>query len=247
MIINPSNFGSIKEILADVLVELNDEDQRMLTPGFYRAKVKDALDELGFDMPFLEVVTDVELPDDLIIDIPRGCFNLRQIHIFTGTPDKVEYVQDLHWKKGANTRGKETGYTADIHHWNVTDPFVRVSVDEYSLHYFSVQNGRLFLSDACKDYAYARIKFDGIPSMNLDEVKMVPPEVKKAVTLWVTEKCAGALKMRDAKYRAVQNDAAIRLDEYGLQGAWHEAKMRLVRLDTKQIKDVIKYNATLNV
>ena len=65
------------------------------------------------------------------------------------------------------------------------------------------------------------------PSMNLDEVKMVPRRLRKAVTLWVTEKVCGALKMRDAKYRAVQNDAAIRLDEYGLQGAWHEAKMRI--------------------
>jgi hypothetical protein len=246
MEINPSNFGSIKEVLADVLVSLNDEAQKLLTPGFYRSKVKDALDELAFDITFLPVTNDYEIPDNLIVDIPKGCFNLRQIHIFTGTPDDVQYVENVYWKKGRHTRGAETGYTADVHHWNVTDPFIQVSIDEYSMYYFSVQNGRIYLSDACSGFDYVRLTFDGIPSMNLDEVKMVPPEVKKAVTLWATEKCASALKIRDSKYRAIQADAASQLDEYGLSGAWHEAKMRLRRLDKKQMKDIIEYNSKMN-
>jgi len=246
MDINPANFGNINEVLADVLVVLNDEDQSLLTPGFYRAQVKNGLDELGFDISFLEVPNDYELPDDLILPMPKGCFNLKQIQVYTGTPDAVEYVEQVYWKKGVQTRGKGKGYTSNVHHWNVTDPFIQVRVDEYSMYYFSVQNGNIYLSDACANYDYVKLVFDGIPSMNLDEVKMVPPEVRKALVLWVTDKCAGALKMRDARYRIIQSDAASQLDEYGVTGAWHEAKMRLRKLDKKKMKDIIEYNSKMN-
>jgi hypothetical protein len=246
MDINPNNFLSIKEVLADVLVILDDEDQKLLTPGFYNAQVKNGLDELGFDISFLPVVNDYELPDDLILTMPKGCFNLNQIHIYTGTPDNVGYVENVYWKKGAHTRGKEMGYTADAHHWNVTDPFIRVNVNEWSLYYFSVYNGEIYLSDACANYAYARLTYDGIPSMNLDVVKMVPPEVRKGLVDWTTDKCAGSLKMRDARYRIIQSDAQRALDEFGLNGSWHEAKMRLVKLDKKKMKDVIEYNSKMN-
>lgn len=243
---NINNYLSINNILADCLVILNDETQKLLTPGFYRAQVKSGLDELGFDISFLPVTTDYEIPDNLIVDIPKGCFNLRQIHVYSGTPDAVEYVENVYWKKGRHTRGAGTGMTADVHHYNVTDPFIQVSIDEYSMYYFTVQNGRIYLSDACSVYDYVRLTFDGIPSMNLDDVRLVPREVRKALVLWVTEKCAGALKSRDPRYRAIQADAATQLDEYGLSGAWHEAKMRLRRLDKKQMKDIIEYNSKLN-
>jgi len=246
MNIKPANFLSIKEVLSDVLVALNDEEQAQLPPGFYNAQVRNGLDELGFDISFLPITNDYLLPDDLIVEIPKGCFNLRQIHLFTGTPDNVQYVENCYWKKGRHTRGANTGMTADVHHYNVTDPFIRVHVNEGSLYYFSVQNGQIYLSDACVNFDYVRLTFDGIPSMTLDDVKMVPPEVRKALVLWTTDKCAGSLKMRDARYRIIQSDAINQLDEYGLSGAWHEAKQRLKRLDSKQIKDIIEYNSKLN-
>jgi hypothetical protein len=246
MEINPSNLLSIQEVLADVLVVMNDEENKMLTPGFYNAQVKYALDELGFDISFLPVTNDYPMPTDLMLDFPKGCFNLKNIHIFTGTPNNVGYVENVYWKKGAQTRGKETGYTADQHEWNLSDPFCRVASSGNSLYYFSIQNGIIRLSDACSGYDYIRVTFDGIPSQNLDVVKMVPPECRKAIVLWVTDKCAGALKSREAKYRQVQVDAANQLDEYGLTGAWHEAKMRLLKLDKKKLNDVILYNSKLN-
>jgi hypothetical protein len=245
MDINPQNLLSIQEVLADVMVIMDDEDNRKLTPGFYNAQVKYALDELGFDISFLPVTNDYEIPEDLILEMPKGCFNLNSIHIFTGTPDSVGYQENVYWKKGAQTRGKETGMTSNVRGWNITDPFFRVNVSEWSLYYFSVQNGLMRLSDACSAFDYARLNYDGIPSKNLDVVKMIPPECRKAIVLWVTDKCAASLKLRDNKYRAVQVDAVAQLDEYGFNGAWHEAQMRLVRLDRKKFKDSILYNSNL--
>ena len=246
MDINNNNLLSIQEVLADVLVIMQDEDNHLLTPGFYNAQVKYALDELGFDISFLPVTTDELISTDLIIDMPTGCFNLKNIQIYTGTPDEVGYVETVYWRKGVQTRGYNTGETADINRWNSSDPFFQVDIDSSALYYFSVQNGLIRLSDSCKSFTYIRLTYDGIPSKNLDSVKMIPPECRKAIVLWVTEKCAGALKMKDGKYRTVQMDAAQQLDEYGLNGAWHETKMRLVRLDTKKLKDAILYNSKLN-
>jgi hypothetical protein len=91
-----------------------------------------------------------------------------------------------------------------------------------------------------------RLTYSGIPSRKLDTIKMVPPECRKAVLDWVTVRCARSLKMRDARYRIIESDASRELDEYGFTGSWHEAKMRLIKLDTKKLRDVILYNSRLN-
>jgi hypothetical protein len=243
---NPNNYLSINEVLADVMVSLNDEENKLLTPGFYRAQTKYALDEIGFDINFLPQVNDYPIPDDLMVDMPLGCFNLQAATIYTGTPDAVGYCETVYWRKGVQSRGKETGVTAGVNTYNISDPFFRVGVYESGLYYFSVQNGIIRLSDACQSFDYIRLTYSGVPSMNLDDLKMIPRECRKAITLWVTDKCAGALKLRDNKYRIIQSDAVNQLDEYGLNGAWHEAKNRLLRLDQKKFKDILLYNAKLN-
>jgi hypothetical protein len=246
MDINPNNFIAVNEVLADVLVILADEDNSHLTPGYYISQVKNSLDELGFDIPFLPVTTDVKMPEDLMVDIPIGSFNMQSIVIYKGTPDAVGYTEDLYWRKGVQTRGKETGVTSSVNSYNSSDPFFRCNVWENSLYYFSIQNGLIRLSDACQNYDYVRMTYAGLPSVHLDKVKMIPPECRKAILDWVVVRCAGSLKFRDARYRIIESDAKRDLDEYGFNGSWAEAKQRLLRLDKKKLRDVILYNAKLN-
>ena len=248
MDINYQNLLSVQEILADVLIAVNDESTHLLTTGFYIAQVKLGLDELGFSVSFLPVTEDYPMPEFLTLEMPKGCFNLHTIHIYNGTPDAVSYSENVYWKKNVQTRGKGTGSTSNVHPWNISDPFFKTPHIDHSfgLYYFSVQNGIIRLSDDCANYPYVRLTYDGIPSKQLDMVKMVPPEVRKALVLWVIEKCASYLKIRDGRYSKIQADAAQQLDEYGLNGAWHEAKMRLLKLDKKKLKDSILYNSRFN-
>jgi hypothetical protein len=247
MDINYNNLCSCKEVLADVQMILNDEEANLLTSGFYLAKVRDGLDELSFDISFLPVTVDIPLTVNLHVPMPAGVFDLQSINIFTGTPTDVQYTETVYWRKGVQSLGYNTGSIARINPSNSTDPFnYRSHVGEQSLYYFSVQNGIIRLSDACKSFDYVRLTYNGLPSANLTNIRMIPPEVKEALTLWVTERCAGALKMKDNKYRIIQTDAAIRLDEYGLSGAWHLAQMRLVRLDKKKLLDAVEYNSKMN-
>jgi hypothetical protein len=246
MDINYQNLISVNEVLSDVLVILGDIDQKLLTPGFYLANVRNGLDELAFDINFLPMTNDYPLPIDLIVPMPVGCFDLQNINIFSGTPDDVQYIETVYWRKGVQTRGYNTGTIARINPTNYTDHFAQSNVNEYTLYYFSVQNGLIRLSDACKSFDYVRLTYNGLPSVNLSNVKMVPPECRKALVDWTVDKCAGALKLQDAKYRTIQFDTQRSLDEYGLKGSWHEAKMRLVRLDKTKLRDVVEYNSKLN-
>jgi len=243
---------SIDEVIADVLLEVDDVEQRKLTPGYYVSQVKYALDELGFATFFVDVTRDVIMPHDLLIEWPKGCFNLDKIWAYTGTPDDVQYKQPVYWKRNFNTRGKDTGYTADSNEGNISDPFIIAPSHFVSELFFNVRAGIIHLSDTCDVYDYIRLQFAGTPSSVLDvaKIKIVPPMVRKAVEQWVVERAAKALKgkydtARDQKYRRIQSDAAIQLDEYGLNGAWHEAKMRLKKVDTKMMNDFIEYNSKM--
>jgi|WetSurSiteA1Bulk_404760.scaffolds.fasta_scaffold09601_2 hypothetical protein len=245
MDLNPNNFISISDVLADALVVLDDQDNSKLTPGYYRAAVKNCINELGFDIPFLDVVNDYEMPVDLKLDVPGGCYNMKSIILYTGTPDAVSYQETCYWKKNMQTRGKGTGITADVPLYNTSDPFFRVDLWNDTLYYFNVQNGTIMLSDACVNFDYVRLKYSGIPASNLDEMRMIPPEAREAVLLYVIEKCASSLKLKDNKYRAVQIDAAAQLDRYGMNGAWHNTITRLAKLDYKKYRDTILYNSNL--
>lgn len=246
MDINYNNLISINEVLSNVMVVLADETNEKLSPGYYIAQVHDAIDELGFEVDFIPQVNDYKISPDLMIDMPQGCFNLTGIQIYKGTPDNVGYCETVYWRKGVQTRGQGTGVTANVNSFSVTDPFFRCDVWENQLFYFSVQNGIIRLSDNCANYDYVRLAYSGIPSKKLDFMKIIPPEVRKALVDWVVVRCAGSLKMRDARYRIIETDAKRDLDEYGYNGSWHEAKQRLLKLDKKKLRDVILYNAKLN-
>lgn len=238
---------SISEVIADVLLEVDDKKQQKLTPGYYRAQVKYALDELSFDTFFVEVTKDYEMPHDLKMPIPKGVFNMQNMWGYTGTPDDVKYLENIYWKRNFDTRGYNTGYGARVHEGNITDPYVKAPSGYVYAYFFNVRNGIIYLSDTCDSMDYVRIQFAGLASseLDIDKVKMVPPFVRKAVVLWVTEKAAKALKAQNPEYRIIQIDAANQLDEYGYNGAWHEAKTRLRGLDKKMLRDFMEYSSKL--
>ncbi len=252
---------SIQEIIADVTLDLDDKEMHKLTPGWYRKQVKRAMDELSFDVPFLKIVRDFVMPDDMKIPVPKGFYNIDKIHIFSGTPDNIGYVENVYWIKGFETRGgvireneyTDAGYTANNHEHNITDPFFKVSILRQSprnAYYFNVRNGIIYLSSACSGYDYVRIVGTGVASseLDIDKIKIVPPMAFEAITLWVVERGARALKStdnRDRRYRTIQTDASVQLDKTGYNGLWHEAKTRLRKLDTKMWRDMIEYNSKM--
>lgn len=242
--VNDNSFISINEVLADVLVALNDEDTRKLTAGFYRAQVRNGIDELGFDTVFSEGSTDVLIPADHIVPMPASAYRIKNLYVYTGEPEDIGYVQNVYWKKNARTAGFEKGYTANNHPASYSDLYYKSPMWGSSdiAYFYSYVNGNVYLSDPCTDYDYCRIIYDGIPTGELLDAALVPPEVRAAIVLWVIEKCAGFLKIKDLAYRTVQLDAASQLDEFGFNGAWATAKRRIKYLGKKVLRDTADYN-----
>jgi hypothetical protein len=240
---NEYSYISINEVLADVTVALGDRDERRLSHGFYKAQVRNAMDELGFSTVFLEGFEDTEIPADHKIVLPAAAYRIKNLHIFKGTPDNITTMSNVYWKKGAHSEGFETGFTANYYPGS-NDPYYGNNLRSYgeSIYWFIFHGGDIVLSDGCADFDYVRVVYDGIPSGILDEAGLIPPEARKAVVLWTIEKCASFLKVDDSKYRTIQLDAASQLDEYGYNGAWQEAKRRIKYLGKKIRRDVIEYN-----
>lgn len=245
--VNVNNFVSLNEILSDVTVALDDKDTRKLSEGFYRAQVRNCVDELNFDTVFIEDKLDIEIPADHIIEFPAAAYRIKQVFIFTGDPDDIGYVQNVYWKKGARGAGFEKGYTSNNHPGNYFDIYHTNPMwgDIDIAYFFSYVNGDLTLSDACDSYDYARVVYDGVATGILADTALVPPEVRKAVVLWTIEKCASFLKVKYPGYRTVQLDAAAQLDEFGQNGAWAEAKRRIKYQGKKIRQDLSEYNARM--
>ena len=87
--VNENSFISINEVLSDVLVAMQDVDTRKLTPGFYRAQVRNAIDELGFDTVFTEGSIDRPIPSNHIVTFPSSAYRIKDIQIYTGSPDDI--------------------------------------------------------------------------------------------------------------------------------------------------------------
>lgn len=261
MIFSFNDLVSIQEIIADVLLDVDDQEMQKLTPGWYRKHVKSAMDELSFDAPFIDVTKDIPMPDDMKIPVPKGVYQLDNIIIYAGTPDNIGYQENVYWKRNFSTRGRvvkdneyvDAGYTANSPSYNVTDPFYSANMlrqKPTGAYFFNTHSGIIHLSDSCSHFDFVRLEFKGIASaqLDIDDIKLVPPFAVKAVTLWVVEKAARALKSTDTgtrRYRTIQNDASSQLDEYGLMGAWHEAKVRLAKIDPKKWRDLIEYNSKM--
>lgn len=243
--VNQNNFISINEVLADVTVAMDDQAERLLSHGFYVAQVRNALDEIGFSTVFLEDHADREIPVNHIISVPSNVYRIKNLHIFNGTPDNIEATANVYWKKGGRSLGgNDKGFTANMMAGS-NDLYYGNSLgigNTETAYWFVFNNGNIILSDGCEGWDYLRIVYDGIPSGNLDEVNMVPPEVRKALVHWATAYCASFLKKKDPTYRVIQMDAEAKLDEFGMQGSWNEAKNRLKYMGKKFMRDVLHYS-----
>jgi len=175
--VNENAFISVNEVLADVLVALDDQETRLLPIGFYKAQVRNGIDELGFDTYFVKDHTDVAIPSDHIIPFPAAAHKVDSIFIFTGEPDDIDYVRNLYWKKNARSAGFEKGYTANNRPGVYNDQYFTQNptwgATEIA-YFFMYVEGDIILSDACTGYDYCRIEYTGIPSGKYEEATMIP-------------------------------------------------------------------------
>ena len=240
---------TIDEILADVSVGIGDVKLRQIDKGFYVRIVKESLRKLNYLTHFDKRFADYNMPPNLMLPFPSKAFNLRDVFIFnppasnqpsdsTGTTDCCGVINPVkvYWKAGMATKGKGTGYTANVKPF-MNDPFYQSFVQENEIYYFNYQGGMLCFSESCAGYQKVRAYFEG-DVCDVAGVKIVPPLVREGITLKCIERAAFYLfgYTKDAFYLNLWKTTKVEAAE-----PWNNAIYFMKRMSTKERNDLFTY------
>lgn len=115
---------SAGDIIADVLVALNDEGySHGLTPGFYDERLKQVVQNLHIKLYLERTYIDLDIPENLIIPIPADFFNCREAYIHFGDCCTANNASRLIWKRQYRNQPGGTNYTATRNNNGMPDPF----------------------------------------------------------------------------------------------------------------------------
>lgn len=244
------NMISVDNILSDVLMYFEDSDYFLFTKGWYISQIQQALQEISIDTLFQTQTTDISIQNRLIIPIPEGAYNLRELYIFNETDCKIQDLKNVYWKRRYQTNGDEKGYTAENSSQNTTDPFFSnysyfPHAGEDDIYFFNTINGDIHLSQSCSDYDKLRVVFNGLITA-LGETPTIPVIFREAVKQWVIVNCLKVLRVRDRKqWGAIyQEEYQTLLTPY--DGSWDKAKYRAQCLGTKKLRDFKEYLSSIN-
>ncbi len=253
------NYVSVNEILADVLVSVDDEAFKDHSKGFYVSQVQQALQELSFDTYFDERTEDFDVPSNLRLEMPKGAFNIKQIYLFNGTKCNIAKSQIVYHKRNYFTGG--VGYVAKDK-WNNRDPFYdsrsfhgrnrRAVGDSDSaindLYFYNIQNGMMMFSSSISRFEKIMVVYNGI-STDIGEVPIIPTFFREAVKSWVLD-VAYKIKMARAvadlgKWQALwsMNNNLLRKP---FTGYWDLALYRAKNIDSKEREDINVYIGRLD-
>lgn len=241
---SPNNAITVNQILSDVVLEINDEDYRLFTPGYYTSLIQQALEELSMDSFMLKLWKDFEFPAHTYsLELPKGAFNVIEVFLFNGDCNDVNSMQRVVYKRGYSTRGDGHG-NISRNNTNADDYFITAYSDSEETYFCTLQNGSLVFGSACAVFEKVRVYYNGVLT-NIGDVPLVPLPFRQAVKDWVVEKCYRILKGRDPRYRVLWSDIYNTLYK-DFSGTWDIACKRASSLDTKVIEDYKEYFSKMN-
>lgn len=247
---NSNDFVSIDHILAEVISTLDDEDFRKgFSQGWYVSRIQDALQELAFDTFFDEVTLDFDMPENLRLEMPKGVFNIREIHGYNGDCCSPATSNVIHWKRNYNNKGGGANYTArvkEIGENSFFDPFLpnegytRQSYYGGIKLFANIQNGIVMFSSDCSSFQKIRITFNGMAG-EIGDAPIIPRFFERAINAYVEWRHYKAMVSRDPRtYRALANDARAEL--YDMRdGCWKVARMRITSMDSWEKESMNEY------
>ena len=248
MNVSQENYLSINNILADALRICDDEEMRKRNVGWYKRQVKSGLDALNFRTFFDIRFEDFDMPETLMLSMPKGAWNIIDVFAYSGDCYKVETSIRI-MNKGHFTRdGHNNSYTAR-NKTGQADNFIVPYWNDVNIAYYNIQNGLMIFSDYCSSFDKIRLVFNGMAS-DVDDAAMIPPFIRDALVGYVAERFFFSMKAVNPAYRVLWMDA--KADLYNKKSAresspWDEAQYMLKRLDNKQRDDLKEYWGRLNV
>lgn len=257
---NTGSYITSDDILSIAAAMVGDRDYKNLPRGFYYSLIQKAFEELSIDSYFQELRADFEFPyETLTAKLPEGCFNVKNVYIFSGDSCNIESSRKVYWKRNYYTKGQ--GYIANDTGRNSKDPYYNyrnmpLSVDKSLIRYdneqsvnsalfYNIQVGDIMFSSSCRNAGQkVHLHYNGT-GCAIGDAPIIPVYFRTAIEDYVIE---SALRFRIAnesgdvrKWQSLYGMYANRLDKEGMNGSWFKAVMRVREMNASQREELAEY------
>lgn len=254
--ITNSTFIPASEVIGDAAQELNDPEQRKLTPGFYQSATQRALSTLCHDVDADERHWETEIPESLIIKLPFGMTRKSIAMLFNGShcdimAGRTLFIRPNYYHKGAPQVGgvaNNHGAGEDLVQWWYNNSVITNWWGNF-VFCAGESNGCLYLSPNCAGYEKLHITYTGIGIDQWGCDFNIPEWAREAIVNQVIERGAASLWMLtgDSRYRAIQQDKKAENSITNPNGSWIRALRWWSRMDAKQRSDIWTYTTWFGV
>lgn len=255
---NTNVYITPQEIISIAAAMAADKDYKSLGYGLYLSLIQKAFEELAIDTFFQELRHDADVPENLVMSLPDGCFNVIDIYVYQGNKCHIGNSRKVWWKRNYYTAGD--GFLAnDKGNNNFRDPFFanRLPVNNSLARdvrkldetipsnalYYNIQMGNLMLSSSCKGAGNKiHIHYNGT-GCAIGDVPIIPVFLRTAIEDYVIE---AALRYRIAmdsdprRWQALWGMYEKRLRE-PYNGSWEKAEYRVKSMNSSQRYELNEY------
>lgn len=239
---------------------VGDREFKVLPIGFYNAIIQEAFERLALDTFFDEKRENITLDGSLVYSLPKDCFNVLNVYIFSGDICNISNSRKVYWKRNYYTQGN--GFIAnDKGGSNWPDPFftnstrggvheygdqVTINIDERNVLgnlFYNFQMGNIMLSSSCISVGQKlHIHYNGT-GCAIDEAPIIPVFLRTAMQDFVTEAALRAMIANSSDPRKWQSLWQVydkRLNA-PYTGSWEKAEYMVKNMNNSQRDELAMY------
>lgn len=252
---NTGRFFAPDIIITKVAELVDDAGYTYKSRNAYLSIVQKAVEELAIVAKYDEQWQSFDFPEDLRLDFPDNCFNIKNIYLFNGQSCNIQDSVKVYWKRNFYTEGK--GYVANNKWNNRNDPFFRshnVGIDNQSIqhnphlrinpsgiYYYNIQNGQIMFSSSCSSAGKkVMLNYNGLGG-EFGKEPFIPALYRTAIEDYVCEYVLRGKMAKDAvRWSKIWSVYENRLKN-PMNGSWEEAIMRAKKMNSSQKNELNIY------
>jgi len=237
-----SNMISVEEVLSDVLRNVDDEAMQKFSKGYYVSLIRRSLEKLAVQLYHKKEIIYFDYSD--VLEIPKNCFNVREIYLFNGDCCDITNAQNVWWKRDYK------GNSANRVTKDTNDHFIKSYSYSDNVYYYNEDAGRIYLSSACATFSRVMVVFNSTGTSEGNAL-VVPMRLRNVLIDLVTLECFKKLKARlgnpkEAQiYRQLYNDTYMNLYDK-VSGSWWDALSFVNSMDTHSRQSLYEYISKAN-
>lgn len=241
-----NSFITLENVISDAASELPIEGYGQLGKPFFVASAQRGLTDLNYETNFFKKEFIAEIPENLVLQLPGDLTEKDQAYLanmdgcdINGTT--ILFIKPNMWHLGgegyfAQNKGRNHDKLQYSFKWSEAPP--------NNIYFAGERSGKLFLSPSCRErYTHVVIPYTGIGMDCFGEDFEVPMWAREALTDYVIEKAARALRRGDPQYyTTIIREKEAQTNRVNPAGSWCKAIQRYKRMDKKGRYDNNGYN-----